>query len=303
MRRTFTITTALVLSAFALAGCSAGFAGSSDEAPTEQSEGVRAPEIAQDGGAATEADTGDDSVDRSVITTGWVTITVDEPKDAAAEAVRITESVGGRIDARNEYGPLGGDKGSASLTLRIPSEALTSTLDKLRELGEVEEVSLNASDVTMQTQDLEARINARQESLDRMIALLATATDMESLITLETAIAERQGELESLKSEQRYLADQVSMSTITLTFISVADAPVDEPDTFVSGLVAGWNAFVAFFAGLLVALGVLLPWLIFAGIVTIVVIWIVRRSRRNGQAVAAPSVEEEPAAQAPAKTK
>lgn len=283
MRRTFTITTALVLSAFALAGCSAGNSGASDTAPVEQSEGIRAPEFAHDGGGAAEAEAGDAAIDRSVITTGWVTITVDEPMDAAAEAVRITESAGGRVDGRTENAPTDGNKGSATLTLRIPADSLTSTLDTLRELGEVEEVSLNASDVTMQTKDLEARITALQASVDRMLALLATAADTETLIALETAISERQAQLESLKSEQRYLADQVSMSTITLSLISVADAPYDEPDTFLSGLVAGWSAFVAFFAGLLVALGVLLPWLIFAGIVTVVVIWIVRRSRRKAE--------------------
>ena len=73
----------------------------------------------------------------------------------------------------------------------------------------------------------------------------------------------------------------MSLSTITLNLVAEYNAPVEEPDTFVSGLAAGWNAFVAFFAGLLVALGVLLPWLVFAGIITAAVIWIVRWSRKK----------------------
>lgn len=286
MRRTIPITALLLLSAAALAGCSA--APSSDEvrAPiTSQDSGATAPELVE-GGTADEI--GGDVIDRQVITTGWVTITVDEPMDAAAEAVRITEAAGGRVDGRTEYAPVDGDKGSATLTLRVPAGTLTATLDKLRELGEVEEVSLNSSDVTTQVVDLDARITALEASIERFYAILATATDTESLIQLETAIADRQAELESLKSQQRYLEDQVAMSSITLSLISTADAPVDEPDTFLSGLIAGWNAFVAFFAGLLVALGVLLPWLVFAGIVTLVVIVLVRR-RRKAAAVAAPA--------------
>ncbi len=88
------------------------------------------------------------------------------------------------------------------------------------------------------------------------------------------------------------------MSTIALSLITVADAPVVEPDTFLSGLIAGWNAFVAFFAGLLVALGVLLPWLVFAGLITLVIILLVRRARRKA-IVAAPAPEAPKAAAKP----
>lgn len=280
MRRTISITAALLLSGLALVGCTAP-AGMTDAVELRAPEGqATAPFDAADSAAgASEAVA--EPIDRQVITTGYVTITVDEPMDAAADAVRITEAAGGRVDGRTEYAPIGGDKGSATLTLRIPADALNETLDELRDLGDVQEVSLNASDVTMQTQDLDARITALTTSIERLLALLATATETEALITLETAIADRQAELESLQSQRRYLADQVDMSTITLSLISVADAPVDEPDTFVSGLVAGWNAFVAFFAGLLVALGVLLPWLVFAGIVTVVVIVLVRRAQKK----------------------
>jgi hypothetical protein len=220
------------------------------------------------------------STDRQVIETGYVTVVVDKPLDAATDAVRITEQAGGRVDDRNEYAPTDNSAGSATLTLRIPVSALDATLDKLKALGTVQEVSLATSDVTMQTQDLDARITALSASVDRLVALLATATDTTNLIALETAISDRQGELESLKSQQRYLADQVAMSTVTLNLVSPAQAIVTEPNTFLSGLAAGWAAFVAFFAGLLVAVGVLLPWLVLAGLVTILTILLVRRSRR-----------------------
>jgi hypothetical protein len=280
MRRTITFTAALFVSALALVGCSAPASDSAEY--SDRDSGVTAPQVAPEAAeGGSEAPVAQDAIDRQVVTTGWVTITVDEPMDAAADAVRIVEGSGGRIDGRSEYAPIDGDKGSATLTLRIPADSLTATLDRLRDLGDVQEVSLNASDVTMQTQDLDARITALDASIERLLTLMAGATDTEALISLETAISDRQAELESLKAQQRYLADQVSMSTITLSLVSVADAPVQEPDTFVSGLIAGWNAFVAFFAGLLVALGVLLPWLIFAGIVTLVVVVLVRRSQKR----------------------
>ena len=294
MRRIITIPTALVLATIALTGCSAASGQSASD-----SGGVSAPQaepgtefqsgtVSSDG---SKSENGTEQVaagDRQVITTGWVTITVDDPTDAAADAVRITEQSGGRIDGRSEYAPQDGtDNGSATLTLRIPSAKLTATLDKLRELGTVEEVSLNSSDVTMTTQDLDARITALSASVDRLLTLLENATDTDTLIQLETAISDRQAQLESLESERRYYADQVSLSTVTLNLVTVFDGPVAQPGTFLDGLAAGWAAFVAFFAGLLVALGVLLPWLVLAGIITAAIIAIMRwnRKRKTSQPV------------------
>lgn len=309
MRRILILPTALVLSALALTGCAAGsdYATESGGAPAPQYDSeVMLTEGAADGGDARVEQS--DAIDRQVIVTGWMTVTVDEPLDAAAEAVRIAESVGGRVDGRQEYAPIDGDKGSATLTLRLPAEGLSATLDKLKELGDVQEVSLNSSDVTMVTQDLDARITALRASVDRLLALLATATDTENLIALETAISDRQAQLESLEAERRYYADQVSLSTVTLNLVSVADAPVEEPVTFLDGLVAGWNAFVAFFAGLLVVLGVLVPWIVLAALITAIILWIVRARAKRKVAVAEapaepapqPVVVPEPVASSPA---
>lgn len=284
MRRASTLSAVLLLSALALTGCTAGVSdeGASAPQPGEVTELEGGAGVADSGGLGPDASGSDGSaatIDREVITTGYVTVTVDDPLDAADDAVRITESNGGRVDGRSEYAPTQGSDGSATLTLRVPADRLTATLEELRELGKVQEVSLNATDVTMETQDLDARIDALSASVDRLLALLTAATDTDTLIQLETAISERQADLESLTAQRRYYTDQISLSTVTLNLVSEYTGPVDTPDNFLSGLEAGWNAFLAFFAGLLVVFGVLLPWLLFAGLVTLVVILLVRRRR------------------------
>lgn len=286
MRRASTLSVALLLSALALTGCTADVfdEGASAPQPGEVTELEGGTGVADSDGEAVGPDaTGPDgpaaAIDREVITTGYVTVTVDDPLDAADDAVRITESNGGRVDGRSEYAPTQGSDGSATLTLRVPADRLTATLEELRELGEVQEVSLNATDVTRETQDLDARITALSASVDRLLALLTAATDTDTLIQLETAISERQADLESLTAQRRYYTDQISLSTVTLNLVSEYTGPVDTPDDFLSGLEAGWNAFVGFFAGLVVVFGVLLPWLLFAGLITLVVILLVRRRR------------------------
>jgi len=269
--------TVLLAIAVSLAGCTAVSSASDESAPS-----VRGgePAIVEEG-AASDAASGVAIVeqDRSIVTTGSVTITADDPLSAATDAVRIVEGAGGRVDARTETAPTEHNQGAANLTLRVPSSSLTATLDKLKELGKTENVALNSVDVTTQAQDLDARISALRASVDRLTALLANATDTKVLIELETAISERQGNLESMEAQQRSLADQVSLSTIDLALISVTDAPVAQPDTFFSGLVAGWGAFTGFIGLLLVAFGVLLPWIVVGGIVAAAVMFVLRRRR------------------------
>lgn len=302
VKATATLVPAFVLAlGLALSGCSAASMMSDAEYVSEESGAASEQSLADSGGGdfasqelAFEDSDGVTAVadNREVITTGSATITAEEPIEAADEAIRITAAAGGRVDARTEQAPVNGDKGSATLTLRLPSATLTATIDKLKKLGDVEHISLESLDVTTEARDIDARITALEAANDRLLALLSKATDTKSLIELETAVSERQAELESLKSQRRYLSDQVSLSTIELRLISEADAPVDEPVNFWTGLSTGWNSLVAAGSGLLIVLGVLLPWLVVGGIITAVIIAIVRARKRPSRASGSSAASE-----------
>lgn len=297
MRRRLTSTVlvlaAVSLAGLSLAGCSpmsSGSPGSADMiAPA-----IGGPELQAPDGKSAEAR--DASGSRQVIKTGSVTITVPQPADAADEAARIVESAGGRIDSRTERAATDGNKGSASLTVRIPSAKLTATLEKLETLGTVEDVAISSDDVTGQSQDLDARISALRTSVDRLLALMSKATSTQDLITIESALSERQGNLESLEAQQRQLQDQVDLSSIRLELNSVAKPRTALPGNFLDGVIVGWNSIVAFFAGVLVVVGVLLPWLVIAGAIAFGVIATVRARRKRQRASAGlrPSAPSDP---------
>lgn len=288
--RLLTALPALALSALLLSGCAAAStaeSGSDSGGAPGFEEGVGAPIVDEaSGDGDLESQPGDD--DRAVITTGYLYLTVEAPLDAAAEAVSIVEAAGGRVDGRQEYAPressVMSDAGGAELVLRIPADRLTATLEKLKALGEVEELQLSSSDVTREVQDIDARVTALRSSITRLLALQDAAATVEDLIALETAISDRQAQLESYEAQQRYYAEQVGLSTVTLVLGSPEVAPVDEPDTFLSGLVTGWEALVAFGSGLLVVVGVLLPWVLVLGLIGLAVLLIVRAAVRRGAA-------------------
>lgn len=280
--RTTFIGSALLASALLLAGCSSSGASAGDQGVSgpvvpEFVDESTAGGVALDGSLTSEAD--EDA--RSVIVTGTMTVTADDPLEASSEAVRLVEAAGGRVDGRTEYAPSNGDAGSASLTLRIPADKLQQVLDDLAELGRADEISTSSSDVTVLVADLDSRIATQRGIIDRLNTMFGQAATIDDLITLETSIAEHQAILEDLEAQQRSVADQVALSTLSLYLRSEAEAPVTQPMDFLSGLQAGWGAFVGFFSGLLVALGVLLPWLIAAALISAATVLTVRWNRRR----------------------
>ncbi|WP_061961129.1 DUF4349 domain-containing protein [Demequina flava] len=302
--RLFAAVVAIFALGWLLAGCSSSDAsdsageadyGGREEAAYDQAIDSEEAIAYEDGDAATTSgEAPAPTADRSVIITGSVYMTVDDPVAAADQAASIVNGAGGRIDARSETAPTEYDGGSAWLTLRIPSDRLDAVVEDLRELGTVDEFNTSSQDVTREVTDLDAQISTLQASTERIEGLLDQAEDMEDIIALENELDRRRAELESLEARQRALDDQVSMSTIDL---SLTTEPVvivdDEPTNFLSGLETGWNALTGFLSGVLVATGVVLPWLAVGAVIALVVIAVVR-SRRSQRT--APASAQEPAA-------
>lgn len=274
----------LIAATGALAGCSS----SSDSTTGDEADSYAggADAAYAEGGALEDsaANAAPEDQDRSLIVTGELYITVEDPLVAAERAATIVQGAGGRVDARNETAPQGRDGGSASLTLRIPADELDEVVDDLRELGTVDHFATNSRDVTTEVTDLEAKISTLRDSTSRIQALLADAKDIKDIITLEDELARRQAELQSLEAQQRGLDDQVSMSTIDLSLTTEPVVIVDDsPQTFWDGIVSGWNGLVSFVSAALVILGVLLPWAAVAALITVAVIGAVRVRRSRAQ--------------------
>ena len=239
--------------------------------------------------------------DRQIIKTAYVAMSVADVAAAASDVHALVARSQGLVS--NEDAASSGDSAYANITAQIPADGLDAFIAAVSDLGTVDSVNVTASDVTTQVVDLDARIKALQASIDRMTQLMAEAQRIEDLLAIEMQITTRQAELDSLTAQRSYLADQVAMSTVTVSLTPESDPGevVDAPG-FVQGLQSGWAAFVSLVLVAFTALGFLLP---FIGITLLIAIPIVvlavrqsRRHRRNQSAgpVGAPS----PAPPAPA---
>ncbi len=252
----------------ALAGCSGsnkmGSAGG-EAKMVEPREPVQAePVVAKDRALA-----------RSVIRTASVTVTVRDVDAAARDVVANAERAGGFLEGEQSTLAEG-----TTLTVRVPPERFTATLDAVSRLGTVVERTVSTQDVTGDVADVDGRLAAATTSRDRLRGFLTKATTTGEVRELESELATREGELESLQSRLRALSDQTSYASVTATLRRTAPPPPKVAATgFRGGLRHGWDVFTATVAVLLVVLGAVAP---FAAVALVVgVPLLVLRRRRT----------------------
>jgi hypothetical protein len=283
-----------------LAACSGG--GASESGAAGAGDGARA-EVAAPGsaegtvadaaGAVGLAEAPEEAVNRELITTGNATLAVEDPFAAAEQIADLVEGAGGRVEARDERAETAEEPGSASMTLRIPADRVSATLDALDKLGEVRDRHVETLDVTGTAQDLDARIAALRTSTDRLRELMAEADRTADLIEIEAELATRQAELDSRVSERNRLSDEVAMSTLHVEIVAESSpAAQAKPGGFLGGLSAGWSALVSTFNVVVLVLGAIIPWLALAGVVLLAVVGVRRQIARNRHSGPGPVVAE-----------
>ncbi|WP_300344122.1 DUF4349 domain-containing protein [Nesterenkonia sp.] len=282
-----------------LAGCGSG----ADESRSDSAAGdMAAPEVADEAAAEQEsadlAGEGEPAADRQVITNAYAEVEVREASEAAEEVLSWTDQASGYVESRRERTDDDGRTTHASLTLRVPADSLAGLLEDLDELGEVTELSETARDVTSAVRDLDARIEALETSVDRLLEIMEESGSAEELLQVETTLSERQADLEALVAERDSLTDRVDMSTLELELVT-ADYTAVQAGGFLGGLQQGWNALISTANVLLVALGAALPWLAVLAVPAVVVLLLIRRRLRRRTAERPAPPEQDTAGSTP----
>ncbi len=217
---------------------------------------------------------------RAVISTGQVSLRPESMSKARSEVMRMVAGWGGTIADEQTTSDDRGRIVDSSMTLRVPTAKFSEALNAFGTLGKVEQVSRSSEDVTTKVIDTQARVRAAERSIRQIENLLGRAQQLSDIISIESDLARRQADLDSLKSQQAYLADQTSLSTINV-YLSRTGAPRPEKDEargFLAGLDGGWTALKGATVILLTILGAVLPFslvLLLLG----VPLWLVVRRR------------------------
>lgn len=241
------------------------------------------------------------SIEPKVIRTGSIEVTVARGRftTVVTRLSDVAVGVGGFVSA-SETSQLGDDP-RGTVTLRVPARDFDRVLVRIGDLGKVRSATTGSQDVTGEYTDVAARIQALQDEREQIRLVLGRAQSIPDILAVRDRLSAVQGELEQLQGRKQVLADQTSLSTITVQVSEQGGEakPLVDRDEH-RGLAAVWHDSADRFAGgaraIVVGLAALAPWLLLLAVVWLPARWLWRRSQadvaaRPAQAAATPGGE------------
>lgn len=227
--------------------------------------------------------------ERAIISVGTVTLASQDVGQARFDVMKVVDGHRGEVTDEQTATDDEGEVQRSRMVIRIPAEAFDEAMDELEEVAILRSAKRNSEDVTTQVIDTAVRVRAQEQSLERVEVLLARARSIRDIVAIEAQLTRRQSELDSLKAQQAYLADQTTMSTITVFLekkVEPKPAPKPQEDErgFLAGLQDGWHAMTTLGTGAATAAGAFLPFAVLLLLLGVPV-WLVARTavrRRAG---------------------
>ena len=191
--------------------------------------------------------------DTKIVRTGSLQMTVTDPDQAVLAARDAVRTLGGYIGASQAQRT--NDKIVASVTYRIPVARWEDALDAIRRLGTEVGEQTDATEVTDQLVDLDARIRNLRASEIALVGYVEKAVKTSDLLEIEARLTDTRGQIERLSAQQSALADQAAMATLTVTYgtevVAVTEAaakwnPAAEVDRASATLIAVGQAIASF---------------------------------------------------------
>ncbi len=225
----------------------------------------------------------DIATERAIISQGTVSMLGKDVAAARFDVQKIVDAHRGEVAEEKTQTDDDGRVSRSRLVVRVPVGEFDAAMDELEGVAELESSSRSSEDVTTEVIDTAVRIRAQAESLRRVELLLARAQSIRAIMSIEAQLTRRQADLDSLKSQQAYLADQTSLSTITVVLEETPEpretetSEREDASGFLAGLRAGWDGLETFVTGTLTVVGALLPFTVLL-LVLGVPLWLAARA-------------------------
>ena len=168
--------------------------------------------VAKGSGIAPSSGTSLQLADRKIISTGSITVEVEDVQASGKAVESIADSLGGYVERLSSSG---GDEYSwASLTIRVPQGQFASAYDRIRNLGEVLNEDQGSEDVSEQFIDLEARLKSALREEQSFLALLGRSSNVSEVLAIERELARVRADIERYQGQLDFLTRRVALSTI-----------------------------------------------------------------------------------------
>lgn len=170
------------------------------------------------------------------------------------------------------------------LVIRVKSENFEKLLDALKkESIHLDYNNMTAQDVTAEFVDVQAHIKAKKEVETQYYDVLKKARTVSEIMDVQNAIGQMRAEIDSYEGQLKLMQDQVSYSTIKLTYYEKLGYMPSTDNGFLyqvgKAFVTGWNMIVSLFVGLIY----IWPFLLIVGAILFIVLRIIAKEKRKKQ--------------------
>lgn len=175
-----------------------------------------------------------------------------------------SESQSKQYDRINQY-----------MKVRIPAKSFDSFLETISKGVDVFDVKeINVSDVTERYYDLQSRISNKKKLEQRYAEILKQAKTVKEILDVERELGKLREDIESAEGSLKYLSNQVSLSTLNITFYKKTTFESSFLNKVSNAFKDGFTSIKSFF------LFIISIWP-FVIILSILSIWIAKRLKRK----------------------
>ncbi len=188
------------------------------------------------------------AVERKLIKTGRLVFETENIDTTFITIQAAIKRLNGYIENENEYKTR--TRLVKDLRVRIPANNFDHLLDEVTDgVKKIDNKTINVADVTEEFVDQEARLNVKKSLLQRYEDLLLKAKNVEDMINIEREMGTLQAEIESIEGRLRYLSNQVSMSSLDISFYQQTSISEEKSSLWLDikyAFLGGWNSFISF---------------------------------------------------------
>jgi hypothetical protein len=193
-------------------------------APAYQSADLDYDMAAEESAGSIASNTNQAAVQRIVIKNAELSIVVDDPAAAMKYIVDLAESQGGFVVNSylyKTYTANGIEVPAANITVRVPSENLTKSLDNIKALvkdgnTDILNETVSGEDVTREYTDLQSRLRNLENAADQLEKIMDEAYKTEEVLKVYNRLVEVQEEIEVLKGQIKYYDEASRLSSIAV---------------------------------------------------------------------------------------
>jgi uncharacterized protein DUF4349 len=155
------------------------------------------------------------------------------------------------------------------INFMVPAANFDATIDALSKVGKVQGEHITGTDVSAQYVDLRARLANVEAQRQAMLSLLVQAKNINDIIAVQNQIGQITAQIEQLKGQIKYLDDNTSYSSVSVTLTEAGAPAASTPSDswgFATALNDAAHNFVATINYVVTALGAVGPLIVVAGL-------------------------------------